>query len=217
MNGDSLLSKMWARICTWWPIKITSTAVGMTAFFIAYFWIQRNPFFPITAVPLTALDRMIAFRPEALLVYASLWPYVSLAPALLTDRRVFVSYWIAAAIISIIGLGIFFLWPTDVLWSDVNWSQHPSFLFLKSIDAQANACPSLHVAFAVFTAMWLNRLLREMNSGGWARVLNWFWCIGILYSTMAVRQHAALDVYCGAVLGVVAGAVQMHTLRSVKV
>ncbi len=73
-------------------------------------------------------------------------------------------------------------------------------------DASGNACPSLHVAFAVFTAVWFGHLLRQMKAGGLARSLNWLWCAGILYSTIATRQHVALDVLAGAVLGAVIAA-----------
>ncbi len=152
-------------------------------------------------MPLTPVDRMIGFWPGALPLYLSLWIYVSLAPALLTDRRELVSYGAAAIMLSGIGLGIFFFWPTAVPPPEIEWARHPSFSFLKSVDASGNACPSLHVAFAVFTGIWMTRVLTRLDSGRWLRWLNWLWCVGILYSTIAVRQHVALDVFAGAVLG----------------
>jgi membrane-associated phospholipid phosphatase len=57
------------------------------------------------------------------------------------------------------------------------------------------------VAFAVFTALWFGRLLRGLGAGRAARELNWAWCAGIVYSTVAIRQHVALDALAGAVLG----------------
>jgi membrane-associated phospholipid phosphatase len=189
------------------------TALGMTLFFFAYFWVLHHPLFPVTTMPLTAIDRLIRFRPEALLLYLSLWFYVSLVPALLFDRRELVSYALAAVGISVIGLGIFLLWPTTIYWPDVDWSQHPAFAFLKSVDASGNACPSLHVAFAVFTAVWLGRLLRQMGAGRGVGVFNWLWCLGILYSTVAIRQHVALDVLAGAGLGAAVAVVHLRWLR----
>jgi membrane-associated phospholipid phosphatase len=59
------------------------------------------------------------------------------------------------------------------------------------------------VAFAVFTAFWFARLLRQMQAGRLAQALNWLWCLGILYSTLATRQHVALDVLAGAALGAI--------------
>jgi membrane-associated phospholipid phosphatase len=83
----------------------------------------------------------------------------------------------------------------------IDWSRHPSMAFLKSADAAGNACPSLHVAFAVFSACWFGRLLRQLGAGRIARIGNVLWCAGILYSTVATRQHVFLDVVAGAALG----------------
>ena len=110
-------------------------------------------------------------------------------------------------------MGIFLLWPTAVPPAAVNWSQHPSFAFLKSADAAGNACPSLHVAFAVFSAVWFARLLGAMGAGPAARALNWLWCLGILYSTIATRQHVALDVLAGAALGAAVAAVHLRWVK----
>jgi membrane-associated phospholipid phosphatase len=211
--GAGWLPQAWVRGLKWWPAKVMGTALGMTLFFFAYFWVLHHPLFPVTTMPLTAVDRLIHFQPEALPLYFSLWFYVSLVPALLIDRRELVSYALAAVGISVIGLGIFLLWPTTIYWPDVDWSQHPAFAFLKSVDASGNACPSLHVAFAVFTAVWLGRLLRQMGAGRGVGVFNWLWCLGILYSTVAIRQHVALDVLAGAGLGAAVAVVHLRWLR----
>jgi membrane-associated phospholipid phosphatase len=185
----------------------------MTLFFVAYFAVLRHPLFTVTIMPLTAVDRLIHFRPAALPLYFSLWFYVSLVPALLIDRRELLSYALAAVAICFIGLGIFLLWPTAVSWPDANWSQHPAFEFLQSVDASGNACPSLHVAFAVFTAFWLGRLLRQMDAGKTMGALNGLWCLGIIYSTVAIRQHVVLDVFAGAGLGAVVAGLNLRWLR----
>jgi membrane-associated phospholipid phosphatase len=186
--------------------------LGMTLFFAAYFRVLHHPLFSVTTMPLTPVDRLISFRPEALPLYLSLWFYVTLVPALLTVCRELVSYALAAAGISVIGLGIFLLWPTTVEWSDADWSQYPAFAFLQSVDASGNACPSLHVAFAVFTAILLGRLLRQMGAGRAVCAFNWLWCLGILYSTVAIRQHVVLDVIAGAGLGAVVAVAHLRWL-----
>jgi membrane-associated phospholipid phosphatase len=85
--------------------------------------------------------------------------------------------------------------------------------FLKTMDVAANACPSLHAAFAVFTAIWLERQLRELHVGRLVRALNWLWCLGILYSTLATRQHVALDTLAGAALGAVIALLHIGALH----
>jgi membrane-associated phospholipid phosphatase len=207
------LRQAWLRGCKWWPAKLIGLTLVMIGFFTAYFWVLKHPLYPVATMPLTAVDQLIAFRPEALPLYLSLWFYVSLPPALLVARREIVSYAVATVMMSVIGLGIFILWPTTVQWPDADWSQHPAFAFLKSVDASGNACPSLHVAFAVFTAIWLGHLLRQIGAGGGVRALNWLWCLGILYSTVAIRQHVVLDVLAGAGLGAAVAGLHLRWLR----
>ncbi len=210
--GAGWLHQAWIRGLTFWPAKVIGMTLGMTLFFIAYFCVLRHPLFPVTTMPITAVDRLISFRPEAVPLYLSLWFYVSLVPALLVERRELVSYALTAAGISVVGLGIFLLWPTTVNWSDADWSQYPAFAFLQSVDASGNVCPSLHVAFAVFTAIWLDRLLRQMGAGCGMCAFNWLWCLGILYSTIAIRQHVILDVLAGVGLGVLVAVIQLRWL-----
>ena len=212
--GAGWLRAAGVRLLAWWPAKMLGTTLGMTVFFLAYFWVLNHPLFPVRLMPLTAIDRLTGFQPAALPLYLSLWFYVSLAPALLTDRRELVSYGWATVGLSVVGLGIFLFWPTAVPTPDVDWSQHPGFAFLKGADATGNACPSLHVAFAVFSAIWFERLLRQLGAGRGVRLFNWLWCLGILYSTIAVRQHVFLDVLAGTVLGSGAAALHLRWLRA---
>jgi membrane-associated phospholipid phosphatase len=152
-------------------------------------------------MPWTAVDRAIGFHPAAIGFYLSLWLYVLLVPALIAERSVLRRYGLAAGALAAAGLAIFFFWPTAVPNPGIDWARYPSFIALKAIDASGNACPSLHVAFAVFSAVWLGRLLRQMGDGGGGRALSWCWCLGILYSTLATKQHVAVDLVAGAVLG----------------
>jgi len=204
------------RIGIFWPVKALGVPGWIAAFFWGYFWVLRNPLAELTIMPLTALDRLVAFWPEALVLYASLWVYVSLAPALLKSFRELISYGVATLAMSLIGLGIFLFWPTAVPAFDVDVAQNPLFSVLQRIDLNGNACPSLHVSFAIFSGIWLDSILREIRAPGLARLLNWLWCAGIVYSTLATRQHVALDVYAGTVLGVVFALLHLGALRRIE-
>jgi membrane-associated phospholipid phosphatase len=204
--------EVWPRVRTLWVAKVTGTILSMPVFFVVYFWLLNHPLFPITIIPRTAVDRLIDFWPEALPLYASLWVYVVLPPMFLKNRRELGSYGLAVIGLSAIGFAIFVFWPTALPKFETDWSQHPTFAFLKTVDASGNACPSLHVAFAVFTAIWLERLWGEMGAGRLVRALNWLWCLGILYSTIAIRQHVALDVLAGTALGGIVGALHLRIL-----
>jgi hypothetical protein len=204
------------RIRYLWFTKMAGTCLAMTAFFIAYFYLLNNPRVAVTTIPMIFIDRMIGFMPWAVALYVSLWVYVPLAPALLLNRLVLRSYLWACVALSIAGFSVFLVWPTAVPKPAVSWSQHSSMFYLKAVDASGNAFPSLHVAFAVFTAIWLGRILRAIGAGGFVRALNWLWCLGIVFSTLATRQHVALDALSGAALGAVAACAHLRILESLR-
>jgi membrane-associated phospholipid phosphatase len=212
MPAPGWLRDAGSRIRTHWIVKMLGTAVIMTAFFVGYFWLLNHSRLPVTTVPRIFIDRMIAFWPGALPLYVSLWIYVPLAPSLLRFPREMRIYTIAVVALSAIGFGIFIIWPTAVPKPEVEASMMASIAYLKAVDASGNAFPSLHVAFAIFTGILFERLLREMRSGLLLRALNALWCAGIIYSTIAIRQHVALDALAGMVLGAIAGFVLLGAL-----
>lgn len=211
---DAWARELARRIATGWVIKMLGTMFGMILFFIAYFWVLEHARGPATIMPRSSLDVLIPFQPKFLPAYLSLWFYVSFAPALLLDRREMRSYAWATFSLSALGMMFFLLWPTAAPQPEVDWSHYPSFAFLRAADAAGNACPSLHVAFAVFTAIWFERLFRQMQVWRVFHLLNWAWCACILYSTIAIRQHVLLDVIAGAILGALVVFVQLRFLNT---
>ena len=182
-------------------LKSLGTMLFISLFFGAYFYLLKDPAYPTTVMPVTLLDRLIGFQPLSLPIYLSLWVYVSLPPALLATRRDLYGYGLAMAGTCLAGLIIFYFWPTAVPAANIDWAQYPDVNFLKSMDASGNACPSLHVATAVFSGIWLHHLLRRFGAPLWILLVNSTWCIGIVYSTIATRQHVAMDVLAGLALG----------------
>jgi membrane-associated phospholipid phosphatase len=191
------------RIATLWVLKMIGTTLGISGFFFVYFWVMHNPPSEPTVMPLTLLDHWVGVSDDAMLLYGSLWFYISLAPALAKDK---VELWVCArdaAVMAAIGLVVFWVFPTTVPAFAVDWSQYPALQFLKSTDVGGNAFPSLHVAFAVLTAVLLARQLREVRAPRWTLWLNALWAFGIVYSTLATRQHVLLDVLGGTLLAAV--------------
>ena len=182
-------------------IKGIGTMLFIGLFFGAYFYLLKHPTYQITVMPVTWLDRMISFQPLAMPFYLSLWVYVSLPPALLASRREILHYGVAISATCLAGLIVFYFWPTAVPTPNVDWALYPNVNFLKRIDTAANAFPSLHVATAVFSCVWLQHLLRRFSAPFWLMGLNALWGFGIIYSTLATRQHVAVDVYAGLFLG----------------
>lgn len=183
-------------------LKATVTPLFIAVFFGAYLYLLKSPAYPITVMPFTALDQFIGFQPRAISLYVSLWVYVSLPPALLGTRSELFGYATAMAATCLTGLLIFYFWPTTVPPAQIDWALHPGMDFLKRMDVGGNAFPSLHVATAAFSALWFNFILRRFGAPPWVLGLNWAWCAGIVYSTVAIRQHVVVDVVAGLVLGI---------------
>lgn len=190
-------------------LKIVGISGFMWLFFIGYFYTLRNPAYPVFEMPRTSLDALVPFQPEALLVYGSLWLYVGIAPGLLLRVRELVVYGLWAAALCACGLLVFYFWPNAVPPPEVDVSAYPGFAVLQGVDAAGNACPSLHVATAVFTALWIDRLIRIMGAPVAWRWANVAWVLAIAWSTVAIRQHVVLDAVAGTVLGVAFAALSM--------
>lgn len=210
---------MWraaSRARAFWPAKLLAVPACMAAFFAVYFLLLGHPRAAVTPVPLIPADRWVPFWPWALPLYFSLWPYISLAPTLMDRRRELLALLGACVALSAAGFAVFYLWPTRVPDLGMDWSAHPALARLKAVDASGNALPSLHAAFAVLAAATLGRLLRGLGAGPAARALNWLWCTGIVVSTLAIRQHVALDVLAGSLLGAGAAAAQARFLTFLR-
>ena len=182
-------------------LKFLGTTAFTCLFFVAYFHLLRHPGGAVTTMPLTAVDRWIAFRPEALFAYLSLWVYVGFGPGLQRTLAALVAYgaWIVAMCCA--GLVLFYLWPTAVPPMGFDASGYPGFALLQGVDAAGNACPSMHVAAAMFTVVRLAEILRTAGAPPAVHVINGAWFMAIAWSTLATRQHVALDALAGALLG----------------
>lgn len=197
------LRRIGARLLWYWPLKASGTCGFMVLFFWAYFYILHHPQSQPTVMPAIWLDQWIAFTPYAFAVYVSLWVYVSLVPALLGNLRAMVLFCLWMSAMCLFCLAMFWLFPTQTPDFGIDWRLYPTLGLIKGVDAAGNACPSLHVASAIFSAFWLERILSQLQVPAALRVLNWVHCVAIAWSTIATLQHVALDVFAGIAVGVV--------------
>jgi len=182
----------------------------MWLFFVGYFHLLRHPTYAVFEMPLTAIDRWIEFHAWALWPYVSLWFYVVLPPALMPNARELIRYgwWIGGLCLA--GLACFYWWPTAVPLPAVDIAEHAGFGLLRGVDAAGNACPSLHVAAATFSALWLDRLLRDLAMPRWLRGASGLWFVLIVWSTLAVKQHVWWDVVAGLLLALAVALPSLH-------
>jgi len=184
-------------------LKFVGVTVFTWLFFLGYFHLLREPSYPVTVMPLTLLDTLIPFQPQTLIAYFSLWVYVGVAPGLQLSFKELVVYGFWVGALCLTGLGFFHWWPTQVPPLAAGATDFPGFAVLQGVDAPGNACPSMHVAVAMFTAIRIHSVLRQAGTPAWMRLLNWLWFAAIAWSTLAIKQHVVLDVLAGALLGIV--------------
>lgn len=194
---------VWLRLRRLFLLKFFGITAVIALFFVGYFHVLRHPAHPVTVMPLTALDALIPFQPWMLVPYLSLWVYVGLAPGLQLTVRQLLAYAVWATGLCLAGLGLFYRWPTVVPPIELEVGDSMAFEILRGLDASGNACPSMHVAFAVFSAFWLTQALSAARVPAGLHVLNFAWLLSITWSTVAIRQHVVLDVVAGAALGAV--------------
>lgn len=206
--------ELWRGLAAHVGLKMLSAWLLAGGFFLGYFLLLKFPLWPVTLMPVTAPDHWIGFRPGALWLYVSLWLYVPLAPGLLTDRRELRDYYLAVVALSLAGMAVFLLWPTASPRPELDWMQYPPLGPIIAADDAGNALPSLHAAFAVFSGIWMERLLVRAAAPLWLRGASALWGLGILYSTLATRQHVAVDVFAGVALGWMAALLHLRWLES---
>jgi membrane-associated phospholipid phosphatase len=200
-------ASQWPRELGWrmrhlFALKMIGISAFTSLFFVAYFHLLRQPIHPVILMPLTALDRVIPFVPQALFPYLSLWVYVGTAPGLQRSFAELLVYGLWVGALCLTGLALFYFWPTQIPPLALDVSGLPGFKALQGVDAAGNACPSMHVAVAIFTVIRLEDVLRRTGSPPWLHAINGLWFLSIALSTLFVKQHVVLDFTAGALLGV---------------
>ncbi len=193
-----------------WLLKLIGTTAFTWLFFIGYFHLLQHPAYPVTTMPRLLLDRWIPFQPAMLLPYLTLWFYIGTAPGLQRNLAELLAYGLWVGALCMTGLALFYFWPTAVPPLEIDVSGYAGFSALQGVDASGNACPSMHVAAAIFTALRLADVLRQARVPAPWRWANWLWLAAIVWSTVAIRQHVVLDAVAGAALG---GAFALASLR----
>ena len=191
-------------------LKLVGTTAFTWVFFIGYFHLLRHPAHPLSVMPLVALDHLVPFQPQMLPIYLSLWFYVGIAPGLQLTFAQLMAYALWVGALCLTGLALFYFWPTEIPPLMPHTAGFGGFAVLRGVDAAGNACPSMHVAVAMFSALWIERLLRLIQVPVPLRLINAAWLLAIAYSTLAVKQHVVLDVLAGALLGIAFALPSLH-------
>lgn len=188
---------------TW--LKTVGGAAYMFVYFHFYFLLLRHPVRAVTVFPLTDLDRALPFQPWSFWPYISMWVYVCLPSALQPTLATLLRHGVAAAGLCVIGIASYYFLPSTFQHAGEAWPAGHVGAFLGEVDLAHNVFPSMHVAFACFAMVWLRSSLQIFAAPRAWQVGSVLWCIVIVYSTLATKQHIVWDVLAGAIIGLLWG------------
>jgi fatty acid desaturase/membrane-associated phospholipid phosphatase len=171
---------------------------------VPFFAVQYHELFPVSIVPVTAIDRLIPFYAPAVFAYLSLYVLLALPLLLVRDPRAMRTMAFGFAWITVVSHLCFLLLPTSIPALSVAAGPTNALLdMVRSVDTSRNALPSLHASLAVFCALCAARLVKQRTS----RIALWLWTPTILAATLLAKRHVFLDLVAGASLGLLAYAV----------
>ncbi|HZA55242.1 MAG TPA: phosphatase PAP2 family protein [Candidatus Udaeobacter sp.] len=205
LDSDSANTRLTAsrRLKTLLGWKL-AMALGLNLWaLVPYYWLQHHPFFPVAIMPTIIADEWISFNEAAVWLYLSLFLLMPVAPMQMVSPDDTRRYALGVASMSLLADLVFFLWPTTVLRPNPQMS-NIVYQNLTHLVSPNNACPSLHAAMAVFSALCYEQIAPHMRDRQLWRLGLWIWALGIIYATLATKEHVALDAAAGSLLGLIA-------------
>ena len=196
ITSFSIVSRLRSELA----LKLILLVVLNVWVYVPYLFLQRHHFFPATNMTSSFFDRRISFSDKAAWLYLSIYLLMPVGPFLMNSRKQIFRYAIGIVLISLFANIIFLFWPT--FCSRPNFGgTNVAYRTLTAIDNSFHAFPSLHAAFAVYSALCGGLVLREIGSRSFWRISLWFWAFLILYATLATKQHVVADIIAGGALG----------------
>ena len=188
-----------ARLRSQLALKLFLLVVLNLVVYTPYIYLQHRQFFPVTTLAPTVLDRLIPFWPGTVWLYLSISLLMPIGPFLMKDRDRLFRYAAGIIVIATIASVIFFLWPTAIPRPAVHNST--AYQWLVAIDQPYHAIPSLHAAFAVYSALCGLMVIREWDARKLWPMALWSWAALILLATLTTKQHMVVDLIAGSALG----------------
>jgi len=154
---------------------------------ILYFGTLHSSLFPAVTVPATPLDGAVPFNPLFVAPYASFFVLILLPPFVIRDRAELRETADGYGLVILLSSAIFLFWPTRI----------PVPGNLIALDINRNACPSLHASLALYCALCVQRHVRSLGT----RYGLFLWIGLVVISPLVIRQHVAIDIAAGGLLG----------------
>jgi membrane-associated phospholipid phosphatase len=183
-----------------WRTKLCLTFILNVWFWGVYLFLSRHAIFPCHALPLTFLDRWAGFRPYPWAwIYESNFLITGIIPWLTISQVEIRRYATGFLALSALSFLVFVLFPVASPRPH-GLEENATLIFITHVDGPLNAFPSLHAGCLVYTIALARRLFgRQLHPAVLAMLL--VWAALILFATLATKQHYAVDLLAGGLLG----------------
>jgi membrane-associated phospholipid phosphatase len=203
MPGESSADSgflFWRGFAALWPLKLGVTAVVSVLFWSCYLFLSRHPLLPVHTLPLTWFDTWAGYQPNPWAwVYESIFLLTGISPWLIISREQLRRYIVGFALLSTVSFVVFALFP--VASPRLTDSQLSTFLiFITQVDGPMNAFPSLHAGCLIYALALIWHLFGP-RLNPMVAILLLVWAGLILFGTLATKQHYAVDLLAGGLLG----------------
>ena len=201
---NSLPSRIWQelgeRLRAELGLKLALTIVLNLCFYVPYGLLQRHCLFTPAQVWPGFLDNLFPFWDKAVWGYFSIFLLMPIGPLLMRRREQLLRYGAAILLIQFTAYIVFFFWPTCCPRPDAN-NTIVVYRILTAVDSPLNAFPSLHAAFAVFSAFCAAHVFRGLQLARLWRLALGVWAVLILIGTLFTKQHTVADIFAGSAIG----------------
>jgi membrane-associated phospholipid phosphatase len=184
-------------------LKLALSLALAVFFCVPYFLLQAAPVFPVRTLPLTWMDRAVTFSPNWVWVYQSVYLLMAIVPWLAARRDTLLRYARGFVWLSTAAFVCFFLVPVAGP-RPLEVPNSGMFAVLVWYDGPLNSFPSLHCGLAAYTVLLAAEISRDSLPSRSRQVLLGAlaaWLVFICYATLATKQHYAVDVAPGLLLG----------------
>jgi membrane-associated phospholipid phosphatase len=185
-----------------WKTKLFLGTAACVAFWAGYSILEHVLARPAVRMPELGFDRLLPFCPGAAFIYLSQFFTMPLVIWLMRSRRQLRTCCRRLALLVGVAFVVYFFWPTTVARPASSLGQWFLYDLIVKTDLPRNACPSLHAAFGVFTAVSAWEVFREWRTGRWFIVAVCVLTAAVLASTLLIKQHVVLDLLAGIMLGI---------------
>ncbi len=188
------------RFIALWRVKLAVTAIVSLFFWSGYLFLSRHAFVAVHTCHAAWLDTWAGFRPRPWSwIYESIFLLTGVVPWLIVSRDELRRYVTGFGLLAAASFVVFALYPVaSPRPSGVETT--PFLFFITRVDGPLNAFPSLHAGCLIYNLALVRRLFsRRLHPLVAAALL--VWAALILFGTLATKQHYAVDLLAGGLLG----------------